>query len=93
MAAFHVGDVWVPVATVTNPETGEAVEPDGITFTFKSYRGVETIGTPTKVSTGVWKSSIELIEPGIWVVSVETTGAYKASQPESIPVAPRFSTN
>jgi hypothetical protein len=91
--AWHVGDIWTPQATITNPEseTPDApVEPGSVTFTFLSYKGVETVGTPTKVSTGVWKSSIELTEPGVWKVSVESTSPYKASQPEQIPVKPAF---
>jgi hypothetical protein len=90
---FHVGDVWTPQATITNPASAtpaEPVEPNSVTFTFLSYRGVETVGTPTKVSTGVWKSSIELTEPGIWKVSVETSTPYQASQPARIPVKPAF---
>lgn len=91
--AFHVGDVWVPQATITNPASptpNEPVEPGGVTFTFLSYKGVQTLGTATKVSTGIWKSSIELTEPGIWKVSVETSSPYQASQPAQIPVKPAF---
>jgi hypothetical protein len=91
--AWHVGDIWEPEATVTDPESAEPatpVEPDSITFTFLSYRGVETKGTATNISTGVWKSSIELTEAGIWKVSVETAAPYKASQPAQIPVKPAF---
>lgn len=88
--AYHVSDVWVPQATVTNPETKAIVEPGSITFTFLSPKGVQTTGTPTKVSEGVWKSSIELTEPGIWKVSVVTGSPYKASQPAQIPVKPAF---
>jgi hypothetical protein len=91
--AYHVGDIWEPKATVTNPQSAtpeEPVEPGSITFTFKSYKGVETPGTATKVSTGVYKSSIKLTEAGEWSVSVETTSPYEASQPETIPVKPRF---
>jgi hypothetical protein len=90
---WHVGDIWIPQATITNPASetpDEPVEPGGIVFTFLSYKGVETVGTATRVSTGVWKSSIELTEAGIWKVSVETTSPYKASQPAQIPVKPAY---
>lgn len=93
MAAFHVGDVWEPQATITNPQSetpDTPVEPGSVTFTFLSPEGVETKGTATKVSVGVWKSSIELTEAGIWKVSVESTAPYKASQPAQIPVKPAF---
>lgn len=93
MAAWHVGDIWTPVAMVTDPEAEDPdtpVEPGSITFTFLSYKGVETVGTSTKVSTGVWKSSIELTEAGIWKVSVVTGSPYKASQPAQIAVKPAF---
>lgn len=91
--AWHVFDVWEPKATITNPQATEPdtpVEPGSVTFTFLSYKGVETIVAATKVSVGVWKSSIELTEAGEWAVSVETTAPYQASQPASIPVKPRF---
>jgi hypothetical protein len=91
--AWHTGDVWEPKSTVTNPQSAtpdEPVEPGSITFTFLSCKGVETVGTPTKVSAGVWKASSELTEAGEWAVSVETTSPYQASQPASIPVKPRF---
>lgn len=90
---WHVGDVWEPEATITNPASPEPnapVEPSSVIFMFLSYKGVETVGTATKVSTGVWKSSIELTEPGVWKVSVVTTSPYKASQPAQIPVKPAF---
>jgi hypothetical protein len=93
MSAFHVGDVWEPVAMVTSPAAEDPdapVEPGSVTFTFLSYKGVQTVGTSTKVSTGVWKSSIELTEAGIWKVSVESTAPYKASQPAQIGVKPAF---
>jgi hypothetical protein len=61
-----------------------------VTFTFESTKGVKTIGSATKVSVGVWKSSIELTEAGIWKVSVQTTSPYQASQPAQIPVKPAF---
>jgi hypothetical protein len=91
--AWHVGDVWEPVVTITNPQSetpSEPVEPGSVVFTFLSYKGVETVGTATKVATGIWKSSIELTERGVWKVSVETTSPYKASQPAEIPVKPAF---
>ena len=92
MAGWHVGDVWEPVATVTNPQANpsEPVEPGSITFTFLSYKGKETVVTATKVSTGVYKASIELTEAGQWKVSVETTAPYQASQPAAILVKPAF---
>jgi hypothetical protein len=93
MSAFHVGDVWEPQATITNPQSSEPekpVEPGSVTFTFLSPKGVETKGTAAKVSVGVWKSSIELTEAGIWTVSVKTTSPYQASQPAQIPVKPAF---
>lgn len=88
--SFHVGDLWMPIATVTSPETGDVVEPGGISFTFLSYRGVEIAGSVWRNSTGVWQSSVELTEAGYWKVSVETTAPYKASQPAQIPVKPAF---
>jgi hypothetical protein len=91
--AWHEGDIWEPVATITNPQAenpDEPVEPGSVTFTFRSYKGVETAGTATKVTVGVWKSSIELTEAGEWSVSVQTTAPYKASQPATIPVKPKF---
>lgn len=91
--AWHVGDVWEPQATITNPESAtpdEPVEPGSVTFTFLSFKGVETVGTAAKVSAGVWKSSIELTEAGMWKVSVETASPYQASQPAAIPVKSQF---
>jgi len=88
--AFHVGDLWIPTATVTSPETDAVVEPGGITFTFLSYRGAGIAGSAWRTSTGVWRSSIELTEAGFWKVSVETTAPYKASRPAQIPVKPAF---
>ena len=93
MAGYHVGDIWEPEATITNPQSvtpDTPVEPGSVTFTFLSYKGMETVGTASKVSTGVWKSSIELTEAGMWRVSVITGSPYKASQPAQIPVKPAF---
>ncbi len=88
--AWHVGDVWKPRATVINPETETVAEPGAITFSFLSPRGKRIAGSPTKVSTGVYTATANLTEPGPWSVSVETTGAFQASQPEAINVLERF---
>ena len=93
VVSWHVLDIWEPHATITNPQSetpDTPVEPGSVTFTFQSYKGKETTGTPTKVSVGVWKSSIGLTEAGIWKVSVATTAPYKASQPAQIQVKPAF---
>lgn len=91
--SWHVGDVWEPKATITNPQSAkpeEPVEPGTITFTFKSPKGKETTGTTTKLATGVYQSKQKLTEPGIWYVSVITTEPFEASQPAAIPVEDKF---
>ena len=91
--AWHVGDVWEPVSTVTDPKSAtptKPVKPGSCVYTFKSYRGVETKPAVTEVSEGVFQAAQELTEPGEWSVSVTTTAPFKASQPASIPVKPAF---
>jgi hypothetical protein len=91
--AYHVGDVWKPKATITNPESATPetpVEPGSVAFVFESPKGVKSTGTPTKVEVGVWRSEQELTERGEWKVSVTTTAPYKASEPEQISVKGQF---
>lgn len=93
MAGFHVGDVWEPESTVTNPASAEPekpVEPGTIAFTFESPRGVQTTGSNKKVAEGKWKSSQKLTEAGGWKVSVITTGSFEASQPAEIQVKEKW---
>ena len=91
--AWHPGDVWEPVATVTDPKSAtpeKPVKPGSCVFTFKSQRGVETKPAVTETSEGVFTAAQELTEPGTWEVSVTTTAPFKASQPGQIPVSPKF---
>lgn len=93
MAGYHVGDVWEPAATVTNPKSAtptKPVKPGSCVFTFKSSRGAESKPAVTETAEGIFTAPQELTEPGVWSVSVTTTAPYKASQPASIPVKPAF---
>jgi nitrogen fixation protein FixH len=91
---FHVGDIWVPVATITDPTTEQPVKPTTVTFHFKTPAGTETTGTVTEKTTGVYESTIELTEPGTWTVSIQSTGnGYQASTPAQIIVAGQWQTH
>jgi hypothetical protein len=91
--SWHVGDVWEPQATITDPKSAtptKPVKPGSCVFTFRSYRGVETKPAVTEVSEGVYGAAYVLTEAGECSVSVTTTAPYQASQPASIPVKPAF---
>jgi hypothetical protein len=87
--SYHVGDLWKLTFTVTDPSATnptEPVEPSALTVAITKPDGSTEAPVATKSAVGVYKTSINLTQPGRWHAVASTTGTYQATQPKTITV-------
>jgi hypothetical protein len=86
---FHVGDIWEPVTTISDPKTKGPADPTTVQVTVTPPTGIANAPLAmTKVVSGEYTARINLTEPGRWHAAVVTTGEWQGSKPESITVKP-----
>jgi hypothetical protein len=85
---WYVGDVWKPIATITDDETGDLADPDDVTLTVGSASAEPE--DMERLSQGRYRGRVELNSPGVWRAVVKASEPFQASQPEDIVVLDPF---
>jgi hypothetical protein len=74
---FDIGDLIELTGAFTDPDTGEAVDPDAVTCTVLEPDGEEA--TPEATGEGTYAASFEATEAGKHRFAFDGTGANQAS--------------
>lgn len=90
----YVGDPWNQRWLLTDPETGDPVDPTSVSVTvFKpSEQGdPDAVGkaiTITQADNGVYEGKTTLTEPGDWLAVIQVSGGYERIKPQRIHCLP-----
>lgn len=87
---YDVGDVVVMTDIITDPETGNRVDPATVTFTIRKGKLGTVVCSATRVSQGVYTASYTLVhgDPDgcVWTWAVDSTGTWQGSGERAIEI-------
>jgi hypothetical protein len=92
---WYVGDPWVQTWTLTDPDTGAAIDPSSVVvkvFSPKERAEPAATGKPltvTKTGAGVYRAVQKaMMEAGDWEAHIECSGTIEGVKPKRIHVNP-----
>jgi hypothetical protein len=94
---WYVGDVWNQTWTLTDPDTGDPIDPTTVRVTVLSPKERDEPGatgkpiTPTKAESGRYTCAQKLTEDGDWEAICEVSGSAEGVRPKRIHCYPRRS--